>query len=288
LNIKCDLDTCQTVVLAPRGDEKNFRREFEARKEAGLDLSWLTQKQVNSSLSTDAQGGVRLRHSFVLDPYRACAGIAAAASKRGAALCERSHVKRVKFTRKYADVIADGGVIRTSAVVIATGDATPEFKPLMRHFKRREMYAVLTERMPAAVRKQLGPRQTILRDTRTPPHRVRWVDDRLLVAGADQDRVPPKKHDAVRVQRTGQLMYELSTIYPAISGLQPEYGWEVEYGQTADGLMYIGAHRNYPHHLFALGGNRDSVTGSFLASRILLRAIQGTPEKGDDVFGWTR
>jgi glycine/D-amino acid oxidase-like deaminating enzyme len=70
--------------------------------------------------------------------------------------------------------------------------------------------------------------------------------------------------------------------------LQPEYGWEASYGETADGLMYIGAHRNFPHHLFALGGASDSVTGAFVAARIIVRAVQGTPDKADEVFSWTR
>ncbi len=52
--------------------------------------------------------------------------------------------------------------------------------------------------------------------------------------------------------------------------------------------MYIGPHRNYPRHLFALGGARDSVTGSFIAARILLRALQGKSDKNDRVFGWAR
>ena len=83
-------------------------------------------------------------------------------------------------------------------------------------------------------------------------------------------------------------MYELLTMYPAISGLRPAYGWELMYGATADGLMYVGPHRNYPHHLFALGGQGDSITGAFLAARILTRALHGQSQKGDDVFGWTR
>ena len=83
-------------------------------------------------------------------------------------------------------------------------------------------------------------------------------------------------------------MYELLTMYPAISGLKPAYGWEATYGDTVDGLMYIGAHRNYPNHLFALGGSPDSLTGAFLAARIVLRALKGRSEKGDAVFGWTR
>ena len=82
-------------------------------------------------------------------------------------------------------------------------------------------------------------------------------------------------------------MYELLIMNHAIAGLHPEYGWDSTYGETADGLMYIGAHRNYPRHLFALGGG-VSATGSFLAARILLRALQGSSEKADAVFGWTR
>ena len=114
------------------------------------------------------------------------------------------------------------------------------------------------------------------------------MGDALLLAGADTHETPEKQRDAVRVQRTGQLMYELLMKNSAISGLQPEYGWETTYGETADGLMYIGPHRNYPRHLFALGGARDSVTGSFLAARILLRALQDESDKSDRVFGWAR
>ena len=58
------------------------------------------------------------------------------------------------------------------------------------------------------------------------PRRLHWVSgNRLLVSGADRDETPARARDAVLVQRTGQLMYELLTMYPAISGLQPEYGW---------------------------------------------------------------
>ena len=109
-----------------------------------------------------------------------------------------------------------------------------------------------------------------------------------MVTGADQDEPAARTRDAVSVQRTGQLMYELLTMYPAISGLQPQYGGHLPFGETADGLMYIGPHRNYPHHLFALGGGGDSISGAFVASRILARAARGQTDKADEVFGWTR
>jgi glycine/D-amino acid oxidase-like deaminating enzyme len=110
----------------------------------------------------------------------------------------------------------------------------------------------------------------------------------LVVGGGDQDQPPARQHDAVLVQRTGDLMYGLLTMYPAISGLHPEYGWSASYGETADGLMVIGSHRNYPRHLFALGGSPHSATGAFLAARVLLRALQGRPDKGDEFFNFAR
>jgi len=90
------------------------------------------------------------------------------------------------------------------------------------------------------------------------------------------------------VQRTGQLMYELSTLYPEISGLQPSHGWDAPYVRTADGLPYIGPHRNYPHHLFAFGDASHGVTGAFLASRVLLRHHLGQADASDDAFGFNR
>jgi glycine/D-amino acid oxidase-like deaminating enzyme len=288
LRINCQLTPRETLVIARGDEERTLRREFEARRDAGLDVSWQTAKQVSAKMKLDPAAGFKLRDGSTLDPYKACAGLAAAAARAGAAVCEQSPVKKVRFTRKYADIITAQGTIRTHHVVVATGSATAEFKPLRRHFKRRECYFAITEPVPAAVRRQLGDPEVVLGDIATPPHRVRWAPgDRLLIGGADQDEIPPRNRSAVLVQRTGQLMYQLLTMYPVISGLQPEFGWEAPYGLPADGLMYIGAHRNYPFHHFALGGS-GSLAGAFVASRILLREFQGKAEKADEVFGWNR
>jgi glycine/D-amino acid oxidase-like deaminating enzyme len=139
------------------------------------------------------------------------------------------------------------------------------------------------------MRRQLGDSRIVLRDAQRPPNVISHThDERLIVAGGDQKETPVRTRAAVLVQRTGQLMYEALKKYPVISGLQPDYGWEVLYGQTADGLMYIGPHRNYPHHVFALGGSATSVTGAFVAARLLARAVQDATEKTDQVFAWTR
>ena len=277
------------VMAGLRGDDKALARELAARDEAGIPARWLPERQARTATNLEAAAALRVPYGFAVDPYAACVAVANAAARRGAAIFEKSQVRKVKALRKSVEVTAADAIVRAETVIVTTGIATAEFGPLRRHFKRRETYLVMTAPVPAPVRKQLAPPGVTIRDMRTPHHRVRWTpDQRLIVSGADQDETPARTRDAVLVQRTGQLMYELLMLYPAISGLQPQYGWQLPYGETADGLMYIGPHRNYPHHLFALGGGGDTISGAFVAARILTRAVRGQTEKADDVFGWTR
>jgi glycine/D-amino acid oxidase-like deaminating enzyme len=288
LRIRCGLEPRESQLVAFRDEVAALRREYSARRDAGLDVTWPAERAVRQATALEVSAALRVREGFALDPYRAAIGLAAAAAARGAAIFERSRVTRIRVARRSVEVVLRDGVVRAPTVVITTGTATPEFKPLRRHFKRRETYLVLTESMPARMRKQLGRRNMIVRDLRSPRHVIHWTaDDRILILGADQDETAERRRGGVLVQRTGQLMYELLTMYPAISGLRPAYGWHMPYGRTADGVMYIGAHRNYPRHLFALGGG-DSITGAFLAARVIVRALRGEPDKADVAFGWTR
>jgi len=289
LKVPRGVTAASDVMAALRGDDKTLARELAARDEAGLPARWLPERQARTATNLDAHAALRIPYGFAVDPLQACVAVAGAAARRGAALFEKSQVRKVKALKKSVEVTTADAIVRAETVIVTTGIATAEFGPLRRHFKRRETYLVMTAPVPAAMRKQLAPPDATIRDMRTPHHRVRWtVDQRLIVSGADQDETPARKRDAVLVQRTGQLMYELLMMYPAISGLQPQYGWHLPYGETADGLMYIGPHRNYPHHLFALGGGGDTISGAFVAARILARAVGGQMDKADDVFGWTR
>src|SRR5258706_4291811 len=255
LDVKCALTTRPTVTVAMTPDQAaRLTKEQKARRAAGLDASLLNARAIRGEVALDAAAGLRAKNSATLDPYRACVGLAGAAVDRGAALFERSPVKRIRFNRKIADVFTAGGSIRTSRVVVATGMPTPLFKSLARHFWFHHTFRTLTAPLPAKIRQQLGRPEAVVRDMAAPPHIVRWVgDDRLLVSGADTDAGPPRQRDNAVVQRTGQLMYELSTLYPDISCTQPEYGWAADYARTVNGLPAIGAHRNFPHHLFAFG-----------------------------------
>ena len=288
LRIECGMRVGDAVHVGSTSDGVDrLRREYGAHREAGLDIASIGGPAL-ARLFGVSGFALRTHENATVDPYRATLGFAKAAAARGARIFERSAVTRIRPKRRTVDIKTEGGTVIASKVVLATGYPTDDFKPLRRRFAQCDGYAVITPELPAAIRREMTPPDVIVRDTASPDHWLRWVGNRMLFAGAAQPRVAERAKERAVVQRTGQLMYELSVMRPAISGLIPDYAWDVPFSQTVDGIPYFGPHRNYPHHMFAFGGGPGGLGLSFTAARILLRHHLGKPEKADEPFSFTR
>jgi glycine/D-amino acid oxidase-like deaminating enzyme len=277
------------VLASYDGDEKVLLKDAMMRRDAGIDAVYLkAAAAVRESKVDSARVAVKLRDWGQANPYALVSAFCNAAEERGAAFFERSTVKRIRVRRRDVEIHVEGGVATAETVIVCTGEPTDLFRSLKRHVRFDERYVVVTDRLPASLRKRINVRLPLITDTDTPPHQVRWIDDgRVVMAGADQLRPPTRLRPKTLVQRTGQLMYELSRLYPDLSGVQPTHGWALPIAATVDGVMYAGPHRNYPRHLFAWGTQHDPAQ-AFLASRILLRHYLGEPDRDDSYFAFTR
>ena len=287
--IKCGLEPRELITIAAGRPEatRSLRREYEARRAAAIDSAWMSPAAVTREAGLESGGGIRTR-GFVVDPYRACVGLIQAAATRGARVHEHSRVERIRGTKSGLELRTPAGTLRADAVVIATAAPLADLRSLRRHLRADHFYGVVTDILPSAVRRQVGKRHSVIEEPE--PHRfVRWMaDDTTMVVGGRQPQVPERGRERALVQRTGQLMYELSLLYPAISGIPAASSWDgVDY-ETADGLPFIGRHRRFPHHLFAFGSVRHGAGFAWTAARILLRDLQGEPLKTDRDLGFQR
>jgi glycine/D-amino acid oxidase-like deaminating enzyme len=290
LEIKCDLAESALLINARTYlDAPDLRKEQGARKTVGLDAPWLAPPAARRAMGTESEGAIRLRDAFTFDPVRAALGLALAAQKKNARLFERTLVTRTRFTRKDATVVFQGGRIVTRGVVVATGEPGSLFGQLRRHVDRQDGFAVATHPLTAAMRREVGAVGSLVAEAGESRHWMRWLpESRLLFAGAAGPAIPRRLLDKAVVQRTAQLMYELSVRYPAISGLPAAWGWQLPVVSTPDGLPWIGQHRNYPHHFFALafGWHGDGL--SVWAARAAARHFTGQPRREDEAFGFAR
>ena len=283
--------TGSALVINARGSEEAqaLRKEQTARRSASVVAPWLSADAGRAEIGTDSSGAIRLRDTFLFDPVRATLSLAGAAQAHAAQIFENSPVRRTRFTRKYADVVLSSGTIRTRGIVIATGEPGSLFAQLRRHVRRLDGYLVVTEPLSAPMRREVGRRESVLTEAGTSAHWLRWLpDDRALFAGGLSAPMPSRQQDKALRPRVAQLMYEFSVRYPAISGLQARWGWDVPVVSTFDGLPWIGPHRNYPFHFFAMAFGWQGDGLAWHAARSALRYFQGNPRREDDAFGFVR
>jgi len=288
--IRCDLGPTElfTVAAATPEASKRLRREQGARKDAGASGTWVTAAALAREAALDAGGAIRT-HGAAIDPYRACVGLIAAAAARGASIHEHSTVNRIRPSARGVEITTSAAVLRADAVLVATSGPLSDLRALRRHLISQHHYSVVTEPLPAAVRRQVGKRAATIELDAPADRLVQWIgEDRVMVRGGRQQAVPQRLRERALVQRTGQLMYELSLLYPAISGVRPEWSWDTDDYETVDGLPFVGVHRNFPRHLFAFTPVSQGAGLSWTAARILLRQYQGDPGRGDEAFGFSR
>ncbi len=288
--IDADLEAVPSVYwTGDRAIAKDLRRELSRRHRAGIRGTWLSPAALRRATGIQGDAGIMTRGNAQLDPYRACLGVALRAVQAGARLFEHSPVKRVSGGRTCVRLALDDGEIVADWAIVATGFATPEFKPLAGRFRMTNTYVIATPRIADATRRRIGLHRVMLWDTDDPYHYARWTPDhRVILGGEDEPRTRSRDRRAALKQHARSLMSHLVSLYPTLEGMEPEYAWEGLFATTPDGLPYIGTHRRYPRHLFALGYGGNGMTFGYMAAEILLRYVLGRETEEDRFYGFAR
>ncbi len=271
LKLKADLCECESVYFTLDPDKvKTLRREFDARKAAGLPGRWMSAPALYRMTGIRAQAAIATRGNAQVNPVRACHGFLAAAAHLGARIFERSPARSVKMSKRGVDVRTPGGTISAARIVVATGYATPEFRGLAGRFRMKDTYVLATRRLRGRRR-----RSVMAWDTDRPYHYLRYTDDgRLLVGGEDTTHRASKGSRQRLARARARLAAYLARIYPELAAETPAYAWDGLFAETPDGLPFIGEHSRYPKHLFALGYGGNGMTASFLAAKTLVDLYQ--------------
>jgi glycine/D-amino acid oxidase-like deaminating enzyme len=272
LRVRCSLEARDSVYYASDAQGlARLRREYAYRTRSGFDAEWLDTTALRRLTGITGGGAIRTRGSAQFDPYRACLGVLGAAGAAGARIFEGSTARRISTTRERVRIHTSGGVVEADRVVIATGYATPHFRPLVGRFRMYRTYVLATEPLRAAARHGLGLADVMIWDTERPYHYARWTPDRRLLLGGGDRVVRSHERSGPRLTAaTRELRAHFERQLPALADVDTPAAWEGLFAITPDSLPYIGPHLRYPRHWFALGYGGNGMTFSFMAARLLL------------------
>jgi len=290
LRIRCDLVRRDSIYYATTTDDAGrLRDEHRRRVAAGLDARWLNGAALRRAVGFDGSGAIRTRGNAQVDPFAACIGLIHAARRAGARVFEHSPVEALRPSSR--DILAQTprGAIRADRVIVATGYATPYFKPLLARFRMLNTYVLATRPLTPEERRHIGPGAVMLWDMERPYHYARWTSDhRLILGGRDRAVVHGRSRRRALDEGTRGVRADFTRLYPALADVEIDYRWEGLFATTPDGLPYIGPHRRYPRHLFALGYGGNGMTFGFLASRLLLDWYRGDRSTDHALFAFSR
>jgi len=172
----------------------------------------------------EAHGALRTRDAFGLHPLKYVRGIAAAAIRRGATLCERSPV--VEWRREGGEhvLVTPAGAVRARKVVMATNGYTPEgLHPFFGGILPATSNIIVTRRLTKAEWGEVGMLTTqVYSDTRNLLFYWRRLpNDRMLFGG----RAGVLNTPAGLRMRRRRLEDAMAEKWPVLRGVGSEYFW---------------------------------------------------------------
>jgi glycine/D-amino acid oxidase-like deaminating enzyme len=270
---------------AYKKDVDLLQREFEARQHTGFDVEFLDEKAVKKRFGFSAPAAILSHHGAQIDAYSFTHRLLQYKKEWKHQVYDRTKIIDIQHDPK--GVIAkteQGHAIRARKVVYATGYEVTEMID-KKVVELKSTYAVISEQY---AKKQFWKDNTLLWSTADPYLYMRTTSDgRMLIGGRDEDFYNPKKRDALIAKKSKQLVADFKKLFPE-KEFNAEFSWTGTFGETKDGLPYIGEYSRIKDSYFALGFGGNGITFSLIAAEIITDLIQGKKNKDADIFSFDR
>lgn len=283
----CAWRATRSLYLASRRrDRRVLERERLARRSAGIEVELLSERDIRERFSFSRPAALLSPVAGEVDAYRLTHRLLAEAAAAGLEVYDRTPV--VKYLSEPDGVelhTGGGGCVRARKAVFATGYETPEFLDGV-GVRLRSTYAFATE--PLERIEGWGEDRCLIWETARPYFYARLTSDgRAVVGGADTPFATAHKRGLLLRKRSERLQQQFQTMFPGIHG-DADWRWAGTFGETEDGLPYIGSARQFPHGYFALGYGGNGITFSWIAANLLLDLFLGRPNPDAELFRFDR
>jgi glycine/D-amino acid oxidase-like deaminating enzyme len=254
----CGFARRSSVYLAGRTrDVPALAREQARRVAAGFDVELWDRREVEHRFPFTRPAALFTRDAAEVDPYRLTHALLATAAKSGLRAHDRTVVSSIDLERAGPLPVRlgtdRGHHVDARRVVFATGYET-EQRLRQPSVKLRSTYALASEPLGAG---RPWYERALIWETTRPYLYLRTTDDgRVIVGGEDDSFASPARRDRALPKKTARLIARFAALFPDIP-IETAFAWAGTFAETADGLPFIGAHRDYPNAWFAAcyGGN---------------------------------
>lgn len=269
----CGFQVKQSLYFASsKKDLKWLKKEFEAREKAGFDVVWLNEHTIEENYGLKAFGGILSNDGASIDAFCLAHDILHYCNKKGLEIFDKTELQKVKYHDDFVEAkLSNGQHIRAKKVIYCTGYETQAMLP-EKIVDLKSTYAVVSEQT-TDLKKNLS--STLFWNTDSPYLYLRTTDEnRILIGGEDENFKSAIKRDALLDRKSNKLQKLFSKLMPN-QAFYEDFSWCGTFGETKDGLPYIGEHPKFPNSYFCLGFGGNGITFSVIGAKIIADSLQG-------------
>ncbi len=272
-------------VARRRWDVSRLKTVYGALAQHGFDVEFLDRKAIARRSTLRNAGAIVSRGDGEIDPVRFTHRLLAHAIVHGARVYERTEMVRFEASkRRMALRTADGPRVIADRIVFATGYASEQYVG-RRVGALHSTYAMVSE----PVREMHGwPDRALIWESARPYHYMRTTPDmRAMIGGGDIPWKNARLRDARLPAKATALARYFRRAFPEIR-FDPAYAWAGTFGESPDGLPYIGECAACPGAYFALGYGGNGITFSMIAARMITALHTGRADPDAAMFRFDR
>jgi glycine/D-amino acid oxidase-like deaminating enzyme len=255
-------------------DLPKLRAEYEALRACGLDVEFWSPEMIGKHFPFRKSGAIVTHGDAEVNPFRFVNTMANAAADAGLRIHEQTDI--VAHDRlpggSHRLRTADGFEIEAEHVVYAIGYEPEELRGQLIKAELNRSYAIVTEPQPSLAD---WHQRFLLWETARPYLYLRTTpDNRIIVGGLDEEIAEPLHSEQGRHKRGRKLLEQLKALFPDFAG-SAAYEWSATFGESRDGLPFIGEDPNWPNVYYCLGYGGNGTVYSMIASQVLRDLIKG-------------
>lgn len=237
-----------------------LKQEYETRKDAGFEVKWLTGNEVLEKFGFEnTYGGILSKQGASIDAFRLAHELCMYNVRKGLKIFDKTEMVNIEYHKGFNLATTNSGFhIRAKKIIYCIGY---ESKDLLKEnfVDLKSTYAVVSE-IDKDKFKNIS--NTLVWNTDSPYMYMRTTDDeRLLIGGGDEDFYAAQKRDAILNRKEKEILKILKRIKPDYH-FYPDFVWAGNFGETKDGLPYIGEHKKFKNSYFVLGFGGNGITFS--------------------------
>jgi glycine/D-amino acid oxidase-like deaminating enzyme len=242
--IECDFSRCGHLEVAcKRKHFDDYARQAEViAREFNHTLRVVQKPELRAEIgSTIYYGGMVDEISAGLNPARYVAGLAYAAMKAGAQICERTRVDHLERETRLGEagwkLVTSRGALWAHDVFVGTSGYTGKATPaLQKKLIPIGSFIIATEVLPEALAHELSPRNRMIYDSKNYLYYYRLTPDRRMLFGGRAAFFPENDRT---VRRSAEILRRgMIDVYPQLRETKIDYAW----GGTLDFAFDIMPH----------------------------------------------